>query len=118
EGELDTSHVGFLHFGAIGEGAFEGDSTQYTVTNRAPEYVIRETGYGMMYGAHRDADAGRTYWRVAHFLYPCWTMPPLNGLEVNVAARAYVPMDDETTMMVVMLRRSARPKERSARRER
>ena len=48
----------------------------------------------------------------------CETFANDYRLEVNVAARAYVPMDDETTMIVVMLRKSARPAARAERRQR
>ena len=118
EGELDTSHLGFLHFGTVGTEHFvEGDPNSHTVTNRAPEYATNDTDYGFMYGAHRDAEDGAKYWRVAHFLFPCWTMPPLNPLEIDFAVRAYVPMDDENTMMVVMMHKDARSADRMNRRD-
>ena len=56
-----------------------------------------------MYGVHRPADAGNLYWRIAHFAFPCWALPPINNIEFNFLARAYVPLDDEHTMCVVMM---------------
>ncbi|MDA0241447.1 MAG: Rieske 2Fe-2S domain-containing protein [Proteobacteria bacterium] len=117
EGELDTSHVGFLHFGSVDANAFTESHSRNTVNNRAPEYVTAETDYGFMYGAHRPAEEGGIYWRVAHFLFPCWTMPPLAPLGVDVAVRAYVPMDDENTMMLIMLHKGARTENHVALRE-
>ena len=62
EGELDTSHVGIMHFGKVDSGAFQPDSPQqFVVANRAPEYRIQETDYGYIYAAYRPADEGQTY---------------------------------------------------------
>ncbi|HEY3917422.1 MAG TPA: Rieske 2Fe-2S domain-containing protein [Stellaceae bacterium] len=102
EGDLDTSHVGVLHFGFVKPTAgIAGDRADLTV-NRAPEYKIHETDYGLHYGAHRPSPtvSGGTYWRVAHFLFPFWIMPPVASLENNVMVRAFIPMDDDHCMFV------------------
>jgi phthalate 4,5-dioxygenase oxygenase subunit len=110
EGEIDTSHLGFLHFGSVGKGNFEGATFRSTVANRAPEYVTRETAYGAVYAAHRPAAErpGMTNWRLAHFLFPCFALPPLGGLERNVSLRCYVPIDDENTMCVILFKKDNR----------
>jgi phthalate 4,5-dioxygenase oxygenase subunit len=112
DGELDTSHVGIMHFGAVKRAEFKDPMQQYVVSNRAPEYKITSTDYGVMYGAFRPADAGQLYWRVAHFLMPNWTMPPINNLNTNVLARCYVPMDDTHTMCITMYKKGAYPQYR------
>src|SRR5579875_1284622 len=102
EGDLDTSHVGVLHFGFIKPTpGIAADRADLTV-NRAPEYKIRETNYGLHYGAHRPSPTvpGGTYWRVAHFLFPFWIMPPVSSLENNVMVRSFIPMDDTHCMFV------------------
>ena len=102
EGDLDTSHVGVLHFGFVKPTAgVVGDRADLTV-NRAPEYKIHETDYGLHYGAHRPSPTvpGGTYWRVAHFLFPFWIMPPVASLENNVMVRSFIPMDDTHCMFV------------------
>jgi len=101
EGDLDTSHVGLLHFGA-NKATQEAGSRRDLVANRAPEYKVVETPYGLCYGAHRPSATvpGGTYWRVAHFLFPFWIMPPVASLEENVMVRAFIPMDDEHCMFV------------------
>ena len=109
EGELDTSHVGILHFGSVGANAFASDAEEkYTVTNRAPDYILHETDYGQAYAAHRPAEEGLTSWRVAHLLLPFWCMPPINALANNVLVRGYVPMDDTHTMIVAIEKKGAR----------
>ncbi|MFP6734770.1 MAG: Rieske 2Fe-2S domain-containing protein [Rhodospirillales bacterium] len=118
EGDIDTSHLGFLHFGSVGKGNFEGATFRSTVANRAPEYITRETDYGFMYGAHRPAAErpGLINWRLAHFLFPCFSLPPLGALERNVSLRCYVPMDDENTMCVILFKKDNRTPEEWAER--
>ena len=80
EGDIDTSHLGFLHLGAIDpENTRPGTFQHYTVKDRAPRYSVVDTEYGAMYGAYRPADAGRLYWRIAQFLFPFYAMIPDRG---------------------------------------
>mgnify|MGYP003341583289 CR=1 FL=1 len=113
EGELDTSHVGIMHFGAVEAKDLNKDRHhKLLVANRAPEYKIEQTDYGYIYGAHRPAEEGRLYWRIGQFLMPFWTMPPINHLATNVLLRVYVPVDDESTMVVAIVKNGAYPKAR------
>ncbi|MDW3214666.1 MAG: Rieske 2Fe-2S domain-containing protein [Ilumatobacteraceae bacterium] len=101
EGDIDTSHFGFLHAGHLDGNDFaDDDLVRYTVVNRAPEYHAIETDWGTSYGAHRETSAGETYWRVANYLFPFWSQTPAPPFANNVHARAWVPMDDEPTMCV------------------
>ncbi|HXM56638.1 MAG TPA: Rieske 2Fe-2S domain-containing protein, partial [Candidatus Dormibacteraeota bacterium] len=95
EGDIDTAHIGFLHFGSDrAEDQVEGTFRYYVMKDRAPRYAVLDTEYGSMYGAYRPAGAGRQYWRIAQFLFPFFTMPPSGLLGRQVVARAWVPMDD------------------------
>ncbi len=102
EGDLDTSHVGLLHFGFVKPTQDLDPGRKDLTVNRAPEYRLQETKFGLTYGAYRPSPTvpGGTYWRVAHFLYPFWIMPPVAVLENNVMVRAFIPMDDEHCMFV------------------
>jgi phthalate 4,5-dioxygenase oxygenase subunit len=103
EGDIDTSHFGFLHTGGVTPDIVDETSLgRYAIINRAPEYHVADTDWGTMYAAHRPADANTTYWRFAHFLFPFWTMPPDGQFRDHIVARAWVPMDD-THMMFVHL---------------
>ena len=103
EGELDTSHIGFLHFGSMGKHDKTGRAeNRFALANRAPEYESQETDYGYAYAAYRPADEGETYWRFGQFLFPFWTMPPISSMDRNLLTRAYVPIDDENCMIVVV----------------
>ena len=99
EGDIDTAHLGFLHFGSErAEDQEPGTFRHYVLQDRAPRYALLDTEYGSMYGAYRAAGPGRRYWRIAHFLFPFYTMPPSGLLGHQVVARAWVPMDDTHLM--------------------
>ncbi|MDB5532368.1 MAG: rieske [2Fe-2S] domain protein [Hyphomicrobiales bacterium] len=99
EGDIDTSHFSFLHMGAMTPDEVEpGTHGRYALINPAPEYHVADTDWGTMYAAYRPAETTSTYWRVAHFMFPFWTIPPDGNFADHVIARAWVPMDDTHTM--------------------
>jgi phenylpropionate dioxygenase-like ring-hydroxylating dioxygenase large terminal subunit len=99
EGDIDTSHFSFLHAGAMDVSTQQpGTFSYYMLADRAPRYSVVDTDFGTMYGAYRDTEDGRRYWRVANFLFPFWTMPPQGMLGHKITARGWVPMDDTHTM--------------------
>jgi phthalate 4,5-dioxygenase oxygenase subunit len=101
EGDIDTSHLGFLHIGSVeAEQADPGHNGKYALINRAPEYHVADTDWGTMYAAYRGGGPNEIYWRFAHFMFPFWTIPPDGNFRDHVIARAWVPMDDEHTMFV------------------
>jgi phenylpropionate dioxygenase-like ring-hydroxylating dioxygenase large terminal subunit len=99
EGDIDTSHLSFLHLGAVKpEAAVPGSFDYYGVRDRAPKYDVHEAEFGTTYGAYRPAEEDTYYWRIANFLFPFYTMIPTGTLGVAVHARAWVPVDDEHVM--------------------
>jgi phthalate 4,5-dioxygenase len=101
EGDIDTSHFGFLHMGGLAaEDLAPADTLRYTVMNRAPEYHVADAPWGTTYAGYRRADPGQTYWRVANFLFPFWTQTPAGAFPSHLGARAWVPMDDAHTMFL------------------
>jgi phthalate 4,5-dioxygenase len=101
EGDIDTSHLGFLHMGGVkADDAEPGHLGLYALSNRAPEYHVADTDWGTMYSAYRPGAPGEIYWRFAHFMFPFWTIPPDGHFRDHVIARAWVPMDDNHTMFV------------------
>lgn len=100
EGDIDTSHVGFLHVGMLGPDDLDEDHPMRpTVLNRAPEYEVRNVDWGTMYGGYRLNDDGQMSWRVAHHMFPFWTQTPNAKFATRAIARAWVPMDDEHSML-------------------
>jgi phenylpropionate dioxygenase-like ring-hydroxylating dioxygenase large terminal subunit len=99
EGDIDTSHFNFLHTGGLDPEDADPDTfLRYQLENRAPRYQILDTSYGAMYGAYRPAGEGRKYWRIGQFLFPFYTNIPVGLLGHKIQTRAWVPMDDNTTM--------------------
>jgi phthalate 4,5-dioxygenase oxygenase subunit len=95
EGDIDTAHVGFLHQGAISADSVPADSwAKYALSDRAPRFKVLDIDAGVTYGTYRPANPGNTYWRVAHFLFPFYTMVAAGVLGLKVAVRAWVPIDD------------------------
>jgi phthalate 4,5-dioxygenase len=103
EGDIDTSHFGFLHIGSVTPDQVQPDNLmKYQVANRAPEYHVADTEWGTMYAAYRPTDDNRIYWRFAQFGFPFWAQVPQGNFIDRVSARAWVPMDDEHTMSVTL----------------
>ncbi|MBV8590994.1 MAG: Rieske 2Fe-2S domain-containing protein [Acetobacteraceae bacterium] len=103
EGDIDTSHFGFLHAGHVDpDDLAEDNPLRHTITTRAPEYHVTDTAWGTQYAAYRPADSALTYWRFGAFMFPFWTQQPSSEFNTNVNARAWVPLDDGNTMFVFL----------------
>ena len=101
EGDIDTSHFSFLHIGSTKlEELPEGDLSRYQILNKTPEFASDETPWGTMYAAFRPAMPGQMYWRVAHFMFPCFTMQPNGEFARQIGSRAWVPLDDTHVMFI------------------
>ena len=88
EGSIDTSHAGFLHSELAGRRIFDAKAPDKRGDFiRQPEYEVTETPCGTAYGAYHPTEDGGNYWRVAHFLFPFWTLSPTGPIDGHVAAR-------------------------------
>ena len=100
EGDIDTSHFGFLHAGAVDPADLDPtEPNRFVLIDRAPRYHVKDSPWGTTYVAYRPADEGRTHHRLAHFLFPFWTYPPEGAFGDNIITQAWVPMDDTHTMV-------------------
>jgi len=107
EGDIDNSHTSFLHGYDIArrkgsDKATNSDVEQTSLRERAPEYEVLNTPWGMMYGVARPGLAGTRVWRVGQFLFPFWSMISPGNIRRHIVARAWVPMDDTHAMFVNM----------------
>jgi len=101
EGDIDTSHFSFLHAGSVKmDDLPDGSLGRFQLVNKTPELSADDTPWGTMYTAFRPADPGEIYWRIANFMFPCWTMQPNGDFSHHVHARAWVPMDDTHVMFI------------------
>jgi phenylpropionate dioxygenase-like ring-hydroxylating dioxygenase large terminal subunit len=104
EGDIDTSHLGFLHVGNIEpDDLLPDDPMRYVVANRAPELEVADAPWGTTYCATKRTASGGRYLRYANFMFPCWTQAPQGQFENNLFSRAWVPMDDTHTMSITLL---------------
>jgi phenylpropionate dioxygenase-like ring-hydroxylating dioxygenase large terminal subunit len=100
EGDIDTSHLGFLHAGHIDATKMDpNDAATYSVLNKSPAINVSEMPFGTMYSAQRAAMAGHEHHRFASFIFPFWVVYPSDRMERNLSANAWVPINDEHTMI-------------------
>ena len=96
EGDIDSSHVSFLHRDLNKNNFFGqvlGDRT-YASTDTMPKYDTKETEYGIMMAARRNANEGNYYWRITQWLMPCYAIIPTPP-GVTMRSNIRVPIDDE-----------------------
>lgn len=105
EGDFDSSHLSFLHlaFDPKLQGTAEDKKAgidyyrNLARMDKQPILDVQETDVGVMYGARREAEAGKYYWRVTQFLLPFYTsVPSVGGKNRD---KVWVPIDDEHTMV-------------------
>jgi phenylpropionate dioxygenase-like ring-hydroxylating dioxygenase large terminal subunit len=102
EGEVDSSHVSFLHSkGAAAASAglkdFRSTLPDYMARDRAPRFFVLPTEYGLAIGARRDAETDSYYWRITQFLMPTYTMIPV-PVGQPVSFTGATPIDDYSMM--------------------
>ena len=100
EGEIDSSHISFLHR-QLKPSWPRNRSIQSTAVNPpgmldgAPVMTIKQTPYGFVYGARRNTDSGKYYWRITHWFAPMYSMIPND--QFPYTGRMWVPIDDHHT---------------------
>jgi phenylpropionate dioxygenase-like ring-hydroxylating dioxygenase large terminal subunit len=105
EGEVDSSHVSFLHSkqnSAADSAGIKPDDLRstlpdYMARDRAPRFFVLPTDYGMLIGARRDAESDSFYWRITQFLMPTYTMIP-SPVGTPVSFTGATPIDDQRMM--------------------
>jgi hypothetical protein len=100
EGELDSCHTGFLHDTSTPASdltAGMAQASQYWATDKAPKLTVEPTDYGYYYGSRRNYPGDQYYWRVTQWLLPSFAIIPMPTWPIS--CRAYVPVDDETTLV-------------------
>jgi nitrite reductase/ring-hydroxylating ferredoxin subunit len=103
EGDIDTSHAGFLHWGSLDAEAMPDASwARYALADRHPRYEVVDSPGGTLYAAYRPAREDTYYWRIAAFLMPFYVMTPTGVLGLEKRFRAWVPMDDEHTLAITV----------------
>lgn len=95
EGGIDSSHVSFLHSGALSrDPLFKGaKGNQYNLGDLAPVFDVQPAEGGLFIGARRNAEDEQYYWRITPWIMPCFTMVPPRG-DHPVHGHFWVPIND------------------------
>ena len=97
EGDVDSSHVSFLHSRVDSQPVPGTRANPNTFAEKMPRWFPQETSYGLMLSAQRNAGPDHFQWRVNQYLMPYITLvaaPP--GMPILHQVR--VPVDDVTSM--------------------
>jgi phenylpropionate dioxygenase-like ring-hydroxylating dioxygenase large terminal subunit len=96
EGGIDSSHVSFLHSGALNrDPLFKGaKGNEYNLADLKPVFEVVPSEGGLYIGARRNAEAGRHYWRITPWVMPSFTLVPPRG-DHPVHGHFWVPIDDQ-----------------------
>src|SRR5215467_8844125 len=103
EGDIDTTHVGFLHYGGLrADEQIPGSFSEYQLRVKTAHFEVIDTEGGAAYGARRPATDDQVYWRIAQWCFPFYTFTPPGVLGTKKGGGARVPMDDTHTMTFTM----------------
>jgi phthalate 4,5-dioxygenase oxygenase subunit len=97
EGDVDSSHVSFLHSRVDNKPVPGTRANPNTFADKMPRWFPQETSYGLMLSAQRNAGPDHFQWRVNQYLMPYITLiaaPP--GMPILHQVR--VPVNDVTSM--------------------
>ncbi len=95
EGDIDTSHVSFLH-SRLQPDAGLGVVRPEGRGDGAPKLFVQETDAGFAYGGRRSLSSGEYYWRVTQWLLPTFSLIP--AYSQPKSCTAWVPVDDHHTL--------------------
>lgn len=120
EGEIDSSHVSFLHstnekysagfhfpYPTLPPEVAEFRAQHKGPVDGAPVLTVKKTDYGMTYGARRHRN-DEFHWRVTHWLLPTYSLIP-QAMNLGTNGRCWVPIDDEHTWTFGYISRYDRP---------
>ncbi|MDB5746666.1 MAG: rieske (2Fe-2S) protein [Massilia sp.] len=96
EGGIDSSHVSFLHSGALErDPLFKGaKGNKYNLQDFQVKFEVVESEGGLLIGARRNAEEGHYYWRITQWVMPCFTAIPPRG-DHSIHGHFWIPIDDE-----------------------
>ena len=102
EGDIDQSHNSFLHASNTqlrqGDGGRKGVDL-WRKLDTHPHFHVTDTEYGVLIGASREVGEDSLYWRLTQFMFPFHTLTGPYGENPTRQSRAWIPVDDETTIL-------------------
>jgi phthalate 4,5-dioxygenase len=105
EGDIDSSHIDYVHAKLRPDSKQRGTFHQ----DKRPRLELLPTDYGACYSARRRWDVDGLYWhRITQFIMPFFSMIAASDPNL-VSARAWVPLDDNYNLQIMMRGRLDRP---------
>src|SRR5881296_1992293 len=105
EGDIDSSHIDYVHAKLRPSSKQRGTFHQ----DKRPRLEVLPTDYGACYSARRRWDVEGLYWhRITQFILPFFSMIAASDPNL-VSARAWVPLDDNYNLQIMMRGRLDRP---------
>jgi phthalate 4,5-dioxygenase oxygenase subunit len=99
EGDIDSSHIDYLHSRLTYEAVNQGIRGFFS-RDRAPRLDVVPTEYGAFYSARRLWDDGGNNWhRISQYIFPIHTMIAASSPDM-IHLRSFVPLDDHYTMLI------------------
>ena len=115
EGDIDSSHIDYLHSRLTPE-VSDSLARGFFSRDRSPKLDVVPTDYGAFYSAQRKWDDEDNIWhRITQYIMPMHTMIAASSGD-SVSLRSHVPLDDHYSMMIsqrAFLHRAATPEERA-----
>ena len=111
EGDVDSSHVGFLHkrLKTLRDPMNDTPEQRYQTFDKAPRWIIEPTDYGMVIAAQRNADPGTYYWRINQVMLPYYTFVATPLDRKSALVHMWVPTDDTHSDIWSIMWRVDRP---------
>jgi phenylpropionate dioxygenase-like ring-hydroxylating dioxygenase large terminal subunit len=100
EGELDSSHVSFLHSALkpdqnrLNRQVLGQNLLELTARDGHPRFTVVDSDGGLVIGASREVGDGTLYWRITQWLMPCYTLVP-GDPRGTLLCQIRIPIDDE-----------------------
>ena len=92
EGDVDSSHVGFLHRTNMRSNAYD---SKYVEFDNSPRWSVQQTDYGMQLAARRETPEGdKYYWRINQWFLPYFTLVASDLARTRIHSHIWVPLDD------------------------
>ena len=111
EGDLDSSHLAFLHGETIHRTAEHAGfpSAAWMANDLNPKIEVVSTEAGIMLGARRNATPETYYWRVAQWFAPGFTTIPAFTGDGPMSGHSWTPADNESCWVFTFTWHPTRP---------
>jgi hypothetical protein len=111
EGDIDNSHVSFLHSYLDPQMGNSGriKGPNYYALDKAPRFTVKDQEYGIMIGARRNADADHYYWHITHWFMPSYSIVGGPKPTDSVLGQVRAPRDNTSSWFYRVRWNASRP---------